>query len=269
MKKIATVLFCILFTSMTLSQQEYEEVVYLKNGSVIKGIIIEQIPDVSLKIQTKDGNIFVYQMEEIDRITKESVQPTVQTDDVITDGFAQHKKVELYIGGGLSFPMSEGFSDMWSMGFSAGGGVGYRFGSNISGNANLSYSSFPIDEDKFLAGAPSGVEISGGSVSVVLVTANLKVLLIANPQEVSPYLIGGIGLFSLSVSDVTVSYLGTTVTANTSASESALGIVFGGGVDIPVSPSLKIFLEAGYVMGFTEGDSTEYLPLKGGIIFLL
>ena len=88
-KKIAAVLFCILFTSMALSQQEYEEVVYLKNGSVIKGTIIEQVPDVSIKIQTKDGNIFVYQMEEIDRITKEIIEPSVQTDDVV-NGVHQH-----------------------------------------------------------------------------------------------------------------------------------------------------------------------------------
>lgn len=37
-------------------------------------MIIEQIPNISLKIQTKDGNIFVYKMEEVDRITKELAQ---------------------------------------------------------------------------------------------------------------------------------------------------------------------------------------------------
>jgi hypothetical protein len=46
-------------------------VVYLKNGSVIRGMIIEQTPNVSLKIQTKDGSIFVYKMEEVSKMTKE------------------------------------------------------------------------------------------------------------------------------------------------------------------------------------------------------
>lgn len=86
MKKFATIIFCIFLTSIALSQQEYEEVVYLKNGSVIKGTIIEQVPDVSIKIQTKDGNTFVYQMDEIDRITKEPVQSSVQADN----GVHQH-----------------------------------------------------------------------------------------------------------------------------------------------------------------------------------
>jgi len=46
-------------------------VVYLKNGSVIKGVIIEQVPDVSLKIKTSDGSLIVCQMNEVDRIAKE------------------------------------------------------------------------------------------------------------------------------------------------------------------------------------------------------
>lgn len=47
--------------------------VYLKNGSVIRGVIIEQIPNVSIKIETADRNIFVYKMEEIEKITKERI----------------------------------------------------------------------------------------------------------------------------------------------------------------------------------------------------
>ncbi len=50
---------------------EYAEVVYLKNGSIIRGVIIEQIPNVSLKIKTKDGNVFFYKMEDVEKITKE------------------------------------------------------------------------------------------------------------------------------------------------------------------------------------------------------
>jgi hypothetical protein len=53
---------------------QYVDVVYLKNGSIIRGMLIEQIPDVSVKIQTKDGSIFVYKMEEVEKITKELQQ---------------------------------------------------------------------------------------------------------------------------------------------------------------------------------------------------
>ena len=53
------------------NKSEMQDVVYLENGSVIKGMIIEQTPNVSLKIQTKDGSIFVYKMEEVEKMTKE------------------------------------------------------------------------------------------------------------------------------------------------------------------------------------------------------
>ncbi len=66
-------LFLVLLMT-TFAQQNYDDVVYLKNGSVIRGIIIEQVPNVSLKLQTKDGNIFVYKMEEVEKMTKELAQ---------------------------------------------------------------------------------------------------------------------------------------------------------------------------------------------------
>ena len=64
--------FCLTF-SATFAQNGYEDVVYLKNGSVIHGMIIEQVPNVSIKIQTVDRNIFVYKMEEVEKMTKEPV----------------------------------------------------------------------------------------------------------------------------------------------------------------------------------------------------
>lgn len=47
------------------------DVVYLKNGGVRRGIIIEQVPGESLKIKTNDGSVYVFKMDEILKITKE------------------------------------------------------------------------------------------------------------------------------------------------------------------------------------------------------
>lgn len=52
-------------------QNNTEEVVYLKNGSIIRGVIIEHVLNQSIKIQTKDRNVFVFKYEEIEKITKE------------------------------------------------------------------------------------------------------------------------------------------------------------------------------------------------------
>lgn len=65
---------CLLFVySITIEAQNYDEVVYLKNGSILHGIIIEQIPNQSIKIQTKDGNVFEFYFSDIEKITKEQI----------------------------------------------------------------------------------------------------------------------------------------------------------------------------------------------------
>lgn len=43
----------------------------MKNGSIIKGIILEQIPNETIKIETSDGSVWVFQMSEVLKITKE------------------------------------------------------------------------------------------------------------------------------------------------------------------------------------------------------
>lgn len=67
--------FIICFVSILLAvgayAQSYTETVYLKNGGVIKGVIIEQTPGDNIKIRTRDGNIFVYYYDEISKITKD------------------------------------------------------------------------------------------------------------------------------------------------------------------------------------------------------
>ncbi|MDE0300692.1 MAG: hypothetical protein OXN17_18805 [Candidatus Poribacteria bacterium] len=63
----------ILITLPSLAQQALEDVVYLKDGTVIRGIIIKQIPGGSITIRTKDGSQFVYSMHDVSVITKEPV----------------------------------------------------------------------------------------------------------------------------------------------------------------------------------------------------
>jgi hypothetical protein len=76
MKKKFQNLTLLVFTLMCFSsfgQNNMEDVVYLKNGSIIRGIIIEQVPNQSIKIQTKDRNVFVFKYDEIEKMTKENL----------------------------------------------------------------------------------------------------------------------------------------------------------------------------------------------------
>lgn len=72
MKKIFLSLVLICTTIIAVNAQNLQEVVYFKNGSAVRGVIIEQTPNKLLKIQTSDGSISVYKMSDISKITKES-----------------------------------------------------------------------------------------------------------------------------------------------------------------------------------------------------
>ena len=74
MSKKLFVLFAILVSGFAIfAQSEMRDVVYLKNGSVVKGTIVEQVIGESLRIDTPDGSIFFYEMNEIEKIVKEKV----------------------------------------------------------------------------------------------------------------------------------------------------------------------------------------------------
>lgn len=64
------------------------DVVFLKNGSIIRGVIMEQVPNESLKIKTADGSIFVYKMDEVEKIAKEEGQ----TDKTLYQQFEEEAK---------------------------------------------------------------------------------------------------------------------------------------------------------------------------------
>ena len=65
----------IIILSVTALIAQTKDIVYLKNGSVIKGTILEMVPDKTIKVQTADGNIFVYNMSEVEKISKEAAAP--------------------------------------------------------------------------------------------------------------------------------------------------------------------------------------------------
>jgi hypothetical protein len=69
----AIISLILLMASAACAQDRMQDVVYLKNGSIIRGMIIEQIPNKTLKVQTADGSVFVFQMDDVVRITKEAV----------------------------------------------------------------------------------------------------------------------------------------------------------------------------------------------------
>src|SRR5690606_35546933 len=62
-----------------LAAQQLQDVVYLRDGSVIRGTIVEQIPGESVLIQTADGNRFRYTLSQVERMTREPAVGTIAT----------------------------------------------------------------------------------------------------------------------------------------------------------------------------------------------
>lgn len=63
---------CLIICTQAISQgQRYEDVIYLKNGSIIRGEIIEQTVGESVKILLLGGSILVYQQSDIEVIKQE------------------------------------------------------------------------------------------------------------------------------------------------------------------------------------------------------
>lgn len=50
---------------------EYVDVLHFKNGTSIKGVIVEQVPGKTVKVKAEDGQEYVYSITEISRFTRE------------------------------------------------------------------------------------------------------------------------------------------------------------------------------------------------------
>ncbi|MDD5529257.1 MAG: hypothetical protein PHX21_04430 [bacterium] len=98
-KNIIAVFIIILFSSSILRAEvgETEDIIYLKNGSIIKGMIIEQIFNVSTTIETKDGKVFVFKPEDISKIIRrqlktDKIVPQTKIGDAMVDVCALARK---------------------------------------------------------------------------------------------------------------------------------------------------------------------------------
>lgn len=74
--KHCRILFMVIvfLSSMVYSQQAYQDVIHLKNGDIAKGIIIENVPNNYVKLETDNGSIITFDYSDIAKFTKEKTQ---------------------------------------------------------------------------------------------------------------------------------------------------------------------------------------------------
>ena len=71
MKRTLLFLACLMGMTFAFAQTSLQDVVYLKNGSIIRGDIIEMVPSETVKIMTADGCVFIYDFADVEKFTKE------------------------------------------------------------------------------------------------------------------------------------------------------------------------------------------------------
>ncbi len=69
-------LFLLTIWTSVLWAQTTQDIVYLKNGSVIKGQVLEYDPNGKIKIEIAGGSILVYDSGEIQKMSKETIGET-------------------------------------------------------------------------------------------------------------------------------------------------------------------------------------------------
>ncbi len=177
MLKIGSI-FGVLFVmaSLCFGQNNFEDVVYLKNGGVIHGMIIEQIPNKSLKIQTVGRNIFVYSIDEVERITKEAIPSEMQPKLRHSPSEVHKGRLTFILEGNLGVILSDPDS------------AGTKYSADISGGATAVIG-FNMGQKASLGIGGGFDQIGGLSFFPIFVDCRY----FFNRQKLSPYLSAGIG----------------------------------------------------------------------------
>lgn len=154
------------------------------------------------------------------------------------------KPFQLGIAGGAAQPMSD-LKDGANMGYNATAALGINLpfipvGLRIDG----AYNQF---------GEKAGV---GAKLHVISATGNLVWRLPS--VGISPYLIGGAGLYMATAT--------STGTVSASATDNHMGWNAGAGINLPLSV-FKAFVEARYNSYSTDAGSVKFVPVTFGIMF--
>lgn len=141
MKNLLLCLFLLLIGTGNVSAQDNDtaqtvSVVYFKDGSVMRGTVLEQIPDEYVKIRITGGSVLTVQMSEVERIKSDASLYTFHPDgsNSKTRGFYHGFNVQgtfgnpnngefdrrLLLGAGVQYSAGKQFNRCLSL----GGGVG-------------------------------------------------------------------------------------------------------------------------------------------------
>jgi hypothetical protein len=131
MLKTMLIPLCLFLSTAANAQEGYGETVYLKNGSVIKGAIIEETGDL-LKIETPDGKVYTVGSYDVERVIRNSRNASSRDSQSPARRTQRSAERETYRQRPQRRTLNENYSD--------------RYG-NVYGNG----ADYGYDEDRFAA----------------------------------------------------------------------------------------------------------------------
>jgi hypothetical protein len=215
---------------------------------------------------------------------------------------AEGVKPVFYGSGGFSLPMKPskfddlapfeiGVKDMYKTGVDFGGGVGVQVSPMVEIIGRVNYGNFPFDGQGFgdamvkeferltgVTGLDITIQADGGNLKVLEFMGDVKLLIPVGAEGAAfhPYLLGGIGVTDVEISDadmtMTVSFMGSDTTFTETLigdSETKFAFNLGAGFDWMVSPRVGIFVEGRYAQVALTGEPFGYLPIRGGVKVML
>lgn len=73
MKKILFLFLFIAFAKISIAQELYQDMIYLKNGEIINGVLVNEVLNVSVTIVNQKGDTLTFQMDDIQKLSREKI----------------------------------------------------------------------------------------------------------------------------------------------------------------------------------------------------
>lgn len=174
------------------STAQAEDVVYLKDGTVVRGLILEQIPEQTLQLKTSDGNVSIFSMDKIKKIEHvpdQSAEITPSPSPAV-----EKRGLTLGIAPALSIPISSEAENEYAMGAGIQLSVQIPFKDPLGGTTNtlgllIGYQNCSLNINPLYN--ELGLDISGGFQTLSLMVAETHYF---GDSQVRPYGIVGIGI---------------------------------------------------------------------------
>lgn len=206
-----------------------------------------------------------------------------------TGNAQQDYGVEVSVSSGVVLPSSPmTFADYWNVQYGGGLGVGIPMSQSVTLIGSFEHYQFKLKQDGVTKGFDTrymrdiwvfdhvSLNASADPSSVTTVSANLRVAPSKLSGLLAPYFIGGVGVMRFSFGEIklpTTSVLsinGSDISmiaqqSITGGVETTAFFQLGMGIDVQLTQSFDLFVEARYASGLNKGLHTAYVPITGGV----